>query len=207
MDIAFVLASLEHMKTFSNLLDTLIAAPVEKKPELEKFINDAYQQEKIVFALDMSGFTTSVQRDGILAHLCRIRRMQLMTAPIVKAHQGELVKYEADNLLAIFTDVTHAIQAAIEMNQAALEENVENDRRISFSIGLDVGKIILLDGVDCFGDAVNLSHKLGEDVARPGEILISEKIHALLPGDHAFTVEKMSVSFSGLTVPAYGVSF
>ena len=193
------------MKTFANLLDTLIATPVERRSDLEKFINDAYQQEKVVFALDMSGFTVSVQRDGILAHLCRIRRMQTITGPIIAKHNGELVKYEADNLLAVFDSVFDAIRAAIDMNQAALDEDVEQDRKIEFSIGMDMGHIILLDGVDCFGDAVNLAHKLGEDIARPGEILITEKTKQLLAAYHPFELKEMPVSISGMKLPAYEV--
>lgn len=68
---------------------------------------------KAVLALDMSGFTLGVRRDGILSYLCRIRRMQKLTLPIVVSHGGELVKHEADNLLAIFDEPERAVEAAV----------------------------------------------------------------------------------------------
>ena len=194
------------MKTFANLLDTLIKAPNDKKGEIEAFINDAYQQQKVVFALDMSGFTVSVQRDGILAHLCRIRRMQLMTEPILEQWNGELVKYEADNLLAVFDCVSDAVNAAIAMNNAAISEDVEPERKITFSIGIDLGKIILLEEVDCFGDAVNLAHKLGEDLARPKEILITASAYEKLPDPKAFDFQQIAFSVSGISLKAYKIS-
>jgi len=171
------------MKTFNRLLDTLIKAPNEKKGEVERFINEAYQQDKVVLALDMSGFTISVQRDGILAHLCRIRRMQLLTAPIIQKNHGQLVKFEADNVLAVFDKTDDAVRA--------------------FSIGIDVGTIILLDEIDCFGDSVNLAHKLGEDLAKVSEILITDKAFQSLEKPEEYDLQPTQFTISGLKLSAH----
>jgi len=191
------------MKTFNTLLDTLIKAPNEKKGEVERFINEAYQQHKVVLALDMSGFTISVQRDGILAHLCRIRRMQLLTAPIIQKNHGQLVKFEADNVLAVFDKTDDAVRASIQMVQAANKENVEEIRKISFSIGIDVGTIILLDEIDCFGDSVNLAHKLGEDLAKVSEILITDKAFQSLEKPEEYDLQPTQFTISGLKLSAH----
>jgi len=191
------------MKTFNRLLDTLIKAPNEKKGEVERFINEAYQQDKVVLALDMSGFTISVQRDGILAHLCRIRRMQLLTAPIIQKNHGQLVKFEADNVLAVFDKTDDAVRASIQMVQAANKENVEEIRKISFSIGIDVGTIILLDEIDCFGDSVNLAHKLGEDLAKVSEILITDKAFQSLEKPEEYDLQPTQFTISGLKLSAH----
>ena len=122
------------------------------------------------------GFSLSVRRDGILPYLCLIRQMQKLTLPIVTSHHGELVKYEADNLLAIFDDPKQAIMAAMAMIQASINPSVDSIQALGFGIGIDYGEILVLDHVDCFGDAVNLAYKLGEDVARPGEVLITELV-------------------------------
>ena len=82
------------MKTFLTLLDRLISAPAEKRPGIEHLIRDVFECRKAVLALDMGGFTATVKRDGILAYLCQIRRMQKLTLPILLSHQGELVKHE-----------------------------------------------------------------------------------------------------------------
>jgi adenylate cyclase len=194
------------MNTFSTLLDALIAAPVERQPALHQLIRDTFQRRKAVLALDMSGFTLTVRRDGILSYLCQIRRMQKLTLPIVVAHKGDLVKYDADNLLAVFDDARHAVDAALAMIAAAAAQPEGNAPPIAFSIGIDYGELLLLERVDCFGDPVNLAYKLGEDIARPSEILITQKVRDQL-GDHSrFRLKEMPVSVSGVEVMAYGVT-
>ena len=71
------------MHAFDALMDTLIAAPQARKPAVEQMILDTFQRRKAVLALDMSGFTLTVRRDGILAYLCQIRRMHKITKPLV----------------------------------------------------------------------------------------------------------------------------
>lgn len=192
------------MHAFSALLDTLIAAPPERKPAIERMLQDAFGRRKAVLALDMSGFTLSVRRDGILNYLCQIRRMHKLTTPLVLAHGGVVVKNEADNLLAVFDDVDSAVAAALAMVQASATDGVAPS--LSFSVGIDVGDILLIDQVDCFGDAVNLAYKLGEDIARPGEILLTQQAHSDVSGDANLVFHAMQISISGLEVNTYAVS-
>src|SRR6476620_8769543 len=98
------------MNTFAALLDALNAATPERRPAIEQLINDTFQCRKAVLALDMSGFTLTVRRDGILSYLCQIRRMQKLTLPIMLSHEGEIVKYDADNLMAVFANAEHAVE-------------------------------------------------------------------------------------------------
>jgi class 3 adenylate cyclase len=74
---------------------------------------------------------------------------------------------------------------------------------LSVAIGIDHGKILLVPGADCFGDAVNIAYKLGEDVARGGEILITENARTHLTG--SFELESLDLSVSGLRIPAHRV--
>ncbi len=197
------------MHSFSALLDALNSAAPERRPAIEQLILDAFQRRKAVLALDMSGFTLTVRRDGILSYLRQIRRMQQITMPIVLAHQGAVVKNEADNLLAVFDDAQQAVLAALEMMQSAALDATGTAPAIAFSIGIDHGDVLFIDHVDCFGDAVNLAYKLGEDIARPGEVLLTQAMREQL-GDRADTaglqLREMIVSVSGLAVLAYAVT-
>lgn len=194
------------MNTFSSLLDALIAAPVDRRPAIEELILKPFQHQKAVLALDMSGFTLTVRREGILSYLCQVRRMQKLTLPIVLSHQGELVKCEADNLLAVFDDPERAVAAAVAMVQAAASEPADGGPKLSFSIGIDYGQLLLLNGVDCFGDPVNLAHKLGEDIARAGEVLITQRVREELGEGTRFGLREMPLSISGVGMVAYEVS-
>lgn len=191
------------MQAFSALLDTLIAAPAERKAAVEQMILDTFQCRKAVLALDMSGFTLTVRREGILAYLCQIRRMHKITRPLVEAHGGEVVKNEADNLLAVFDDARDAVAAALAMVRGAVAEG--QTPMLAFSVGIDVGDILLIHQADCFGDAVNLAYKLGEDIARPGEVLVTQAVRDALGGDGALDFVEMQVSIAGMEVPTFAV--
>ena len=69
------------------------------------------------------------------------------------------------------------MQAAISLNHAFDEINVYTADQfdIRVAIGIDHGDVLLIGGPDYFGDTVNTASKLGEDQARPGEILITER--------------------------------
>ncbi len=192
------------MHAFSALLDTLIAAPPERKPAIEHMLLETFQRRKAVLALDMSGFTLSVRRDGILAYLCQIRRMHSITRPLVLAHGGSVVKNEADNLLAVFDDVGDAVAAALAMVQASMAEG--QAPALSFTVGIDVGDILLIDQVECFGDAVNLAYKLGEDIARPGEVLLTPQARSAVSAKAGWAFTEMQISVSGLEVTAFAVT-
>ena len=200
------------MQTFATLLDTLNAAPPARKPAIEQMILESFQRRKAVLALDMSGFTLTVRREGILAYLCQIRRMQQLTRPLVVAYQGQVVKNEADNLLAVFDDPAQAVEAAMAMVKASqsADTSVAADgvvlAPIAFSIGVDFGDILLIDGVDCFGDAVNLAYKLGEDIARPGEILVTQRLREALGAATLRQLTPVDFSVAGVEVLAYVVA-
>lgn len=193
------------MQAFAALLDTLIASSPARKPAVEQMILDTFQCRKAVLALDMSGFTLAARRDGILAYLCQIRRMHKITRPIVEAHHGEVVKNEADNLLAVFNDPSDAVAAALAMVKGAVTEG--EAPVLAFSVGIDVGDILLIHQVDCFGDAVNLAYKLGEDIARPGEVLVTEAVQQVLAGHVDWNFTAMQIAISGMQVPAFSVQF
>ncbi len=187
------------------MVDELAAASLQQRPAIEKRILKAFQRRKAVLALDMSGFTLSVRRHGILFYLCQVRKMHRLTSPIVSANHGEVVKYEADNLMAVFDDPADAVEAAVAMIDAASVEPTYEENPIYFSIGIDFGEVILIDAVDCFGDAVNLAHKLGEDIAKRSEVLITSSVREELKGE-GFSFRKMDLSLSGMSIVAYDVS-
>ena len=194
------------MNAFSMLLDRLSAAPPEERPAIERLLRDSFEKPKAVLALDMSNFTLSVRRDGIFPYLCKIRRMHRLTLPIVLAHQGEVVKYDADNLLAVFDEPRRAVEAAIAMHQVTAA-SARDGTALAFSIGIDYGEILLIGEADCFGNAVNLAYKLGEDVAHPGEVLISPAVRERLGDGPPFRLKEIKLSVSGVDLDAYNVLY
>ena len=122
----------------------------------------------------------------------------------MEAHHGEVVKNEADNLLAVFDSVADAVAAGLAMVRGAMAEG--QSPVLAFSVGIDVGDILLIHQEDCFGDAVNLAYKLGEDIARPGEVLVTRAVRDSLGADPALEFSEMQISISGMEVSTFSVT-
>lgn len=191
------------MHSFLSLVDRLNAATAAERADIESRIWEAFGVSRAVLVLDMSQFSLTVRRDGILPYLGLIRRMHLLTAPIVAAHGGRVVKYVADNLFAIFEEPAQAAAAAVRMNLAAEEAG----EAFTVAVGIDYGRFLLIPEVDVWGDAINVACKLGEDLARPGEVLLTEAARARLPGDFPWPLAPQKVSVAGLDLVAHGVVY
>lgn len=192
------------MERLFTYLDGLYSCGSAATKLIEERIWREYGVEKVVFILDMSGFSCIVRSHGIIHFLAMVRRMQLLTRPIVQAHGGQNLKYEADNLFATFDDVNAAVDAAVMILNAFAEQNRATDDSfdIAVSIGIDKGLILLVPNRDMFGDAVNIACKLGEDLCPPGEILVSARSAATLNANPAWRSEERIFTVSDLTINA-----
>lgn len=123
---------------------------------------------------DTADFTRVVRRHGMLHFLMAFSAALPALARAARRAGGRLVKVEADSLLLSFPDAACACRGVLEMEDALGAHNRPRpaDERLRFSYGVGFGDVILLER-DVFGLEVNLASKLGEDVARPGEALLT----------------------------------
>jgi len=130
---------------------------------------------RAILVVDLSGFTRVTKKRGILGFLSVHRRAVALAMPRVAAHGGRIIKLEADNVLATFPRSTDAVAAARALIEGAraLNAALEEDERVHVCQAVGFGRILELDD-DVFGDEVNVTFKLGEDVARRGELLVTE---------------------------------
>jgi adenylate cyclase len=189
------------MHAFADLIDRLNAAAGAERARVEAEIWQAFGVEQAVLVLDMSQFSLSVRRDGILPYLGHIRRMQRLMSPVVEAHGGQVVKFVADNLFATFATAEAAALAAIAMQRALSE----NDAGFAIAIGIDHGRFLLLPEGDAWGDPINVACKLGEDLAAAGEILLTQAARAGLPPGFPHVFHEQRVSVSGLEVVVHSL--
>lgn len=179
-------------------------------PELAEAIDAQLQvifgEIHAILALDMSGFSRLTIRYSIIHFLATIRRLWAIAHPCITQHNGSLIKQEADNLFAIFPSVEEAIDAAIDIFKGIVAVNIGLPDRLDLqaSIGIGYGDVLLVEGKDLFGSEMNLASKLGEDLARPGEILLTQSAYDQVdPNSYAWEVLQFSIS--GLNVPTYKV--
>jgi class 3 adenylate cyclase len=186
-----------------RLLQDMLDRP-SSEAEITREIEEEFGETRAVLVLDMSGFSRTTQRRGIVAFLLMIHQMKRIARPTIEANGGIVVKAEADNLFCLLESVTGAINAAREIIGRLETVNLvlPEDRRLYASIGIGWGRILNVDERDLFGDEVNLASKLGEDVAAKNEVLLTQAAQAIA-AEAGIETREASVSISGLTLNYY----
>jgi class 3 adenylate cyclase len=197
-------------KRFEQLL--IKYANCTSETDQEKVKQQLWQRfgaHKTVFVMDMSGFSQMTQKYGIVHYLSMVRRMQLVTQPIIEQYAGQVIKFEADNCFAAFENPYDGVRAAVAVNIAfeALNKFTEDKFDIRVSIGIDDGDVLMIGGPDYFGSPVNSACKLGEDVAAPGEILISAHAFEQIAADAGVKGNPVNFLISGVELNAYSIIY
>lgn len=197
------------MQEFYDCLDRCNeTTTIEARATLEAGLWARFGTEQTVLVLDMAGFTTKVQTHGLLFFLRKIRYMQKTVGPLLTQWNGRLVKFEADNVYAVFTSSLDAVRCALSIHEAFhnLTNGLPDVDNVVVSIGIARGRILMIPGHDFFGDAVNLASKLGEDLAGHRETFISADLLADVSGEPGIKVEPLDMAVGGIRLAAARVS-
>jgi len=129
-----------------------------------------------ILAADVSGFSAMMERDeeGTAARIRALRAEVI--EPALARHHGRLVKTTGDGFLAEFASPVEAVRSAL-----AIQDQLSGADGVNLRIGINLGDIIIEDDGDVFGDGVNVAARL-EQMADPGGICLSGKIHAEIEG-------------------------
>ena len=138
---------------------------------------EKFGTEGAVFISDMASFSSTSRKIGVCHFLKMIHRARQIIAPIIADNNGTLMKFDADNCYAYFKHTDDAIQASFDVNAALFESNDKHSiaEQIYLSVGIDYGRVLLIDDFDFYGDPVNTASKLGEDLAIKSETLVTER--------------------------------
>jgi adenylate cyclase len=191
---------MRHKKHGKLLFSSALGAPDD--PRLSESLWEEFGCERFVLVMDMARFTTTSHEKGIVYYISLIAQMRQLTEPLVTDQGGQVVKYEGDNLFAVFPNPESAMTFLRAMYEETTTMNETRDRSAHLVLceGIDHG-MILLDDHDFFGDPVNLACKLGENLARHNEVLVSDRVHKQL-GDYQFE-EVGSHEFQGPFAPVF----
>src|SRR5215472_11952424 len=101
-----------------------------------------------ILAADVAGYSRlmGVDEEGVLGRLKAHRRE--LVDPKVRDHRGRIVKTTGDGMLVEFASVVDAVRCAVEIQRGMLdrEAQIEEDRRIRFRVGVNLGDIIADEG-------------------------------------------------------------
>jgi TolB-like protein len=93
-------------------------------------------------------------------------------------NRGRIVDFVGDNMLAEFSSTLDAVDCAVKIQKTLelLNARLDQNRRMHFRIGIDLGEI-LIDKDVIYGNGVNIASRL-EGLAEPGGICISEFVYS-----------------------------
>src|SRR5215217_3431666 len=89
----------------------------ERQGEIDSRIHDEFCKAVSIMVLDSCGFSRSVRQHGIVNYLARLERLGRVVVPIIEAHNGRVLRIEADNIFALFADPEAATRCAMEVQQ------------------------------------------------------------------------------------------
>ncbi len=95
----------------------------------------------------------------------------------IEAEGGRIVNTVADSVLAEFSSAVAAVAAAVDVQDrmARFNDELDEEQRLMFRIGLHLGEVIVDETETIFGDAVNVANRI-QLMAAPGGIAVSGEI-------------------------------
>jgi adenylate cyclase len=139
---------------------------------------------------DLAGFVRLVEAEEDLTFE-RLRSARgAIWQPAIEGAGGSLIHSTGDAMLAEFGSAAAAVQVAIDIQErmARFNEDLAEEQRLLFRIGVHLGEIIFDDtNHDIFGDGVNLAERI-QVLAEPGGIAVSRAVRdvARLRDDYAY---------------------
>lgn len=135
----------------------------------------------VMFA-DLSGSTSVFEALGNDAATQAVRSLTDWIGRTCEQHDGRVIKYMGDGVLALFRGAGDAMDAVVTLQRdhARRKEQRGPVHQMQLQVGLACGDVVEVSG-DCFGDAVNVAARL-TDLAGPAEILVTEAVVQQLSG-------------------------
>ena len=126
---------------------------------------------------DVADYSSLTEHDEEGTHQVLSAYLDAMSQAITH-HNGEVIHYAGDAVLAEFHTVTDALGCAVDIQRDLAARNARQaaDRIVQFRVGLNLGDVIV-DRDDIYGEGVNVAARL-ESLADPGGICISEAVRS-----------------------------
>jgi len=154
-----------------------------------------YRRTEAILVLDMTGFTEAAMKGGELASLLRIFDVQKVCLPVLREHGARLIRCFADNIVALFPYPGGAADGALEIHRRVAAFNASvlaSSNPARCCIGIGYGSVYAIGPNLAQGDEMNRASRLGEDIARGDEILLTQNAATSLAARTDLRVEAQS---------------
>lgn len=150
---------------------------IPKHPTGEAYLEPAV---RAILFTDLCDSTKLTGQLGDEAFMHLLHEHDDIVRSALSARSGREVKHTGDGIMASFSSVIGAVEAAVGIQRALLRRNSHAEMPISLRIGISAGEPVT-ERDDLFGAAVQLSARLCQ-VAPPGGIAVSTAIRELCVG-------------------------
>lgn len=166
-----------------------------------------YRHQRAILAIDMTGFTLSALQVGEIHSLTRIFDAQRVVIPVLQDYGAELIRCFADDIVALYREAGTAIDAALEAHRRIRTFNASPLASANPTLccaGIGYGDVLAIGPNLAQGDEMNRASKLGEDIARGNETLITERAYAAVATRDDIVFERQDQD--DLLFPFYRIS-
>jgi class 3 adenylate cyclase/CheY-like chemotaxis protein len=198
--------------TFGRYLSDDIVDEILERPEGLELGGDL--REVTIMMSDIRGFTTLVEHLPPQQVVTLLNRYLGRMTEIILEFGGTIDEFLGDAVLAVFgaprrndDDPDRAVRCALVMQEAMADINIANSAdglpEVEMAIALNTGSVVAgnigserRSKYGFVGHAMNVTSRI-EDVAKPGEILISQTTYEKLESDYQFGNSR-SLSVKGI---------
>lgn len=152
----------DRHKTFDEIVNII-------KSKNPPRIKSLYTKKAVLFS-DIDGFTSIVHERGIEYFLTLVYEAKEILRHMIYRYNARLVKIDGDSFIIVCDNVDNGIDMILEYRKRLSETDMTKNLSINWGVGY--GDIIELES-DAFGLELNLSAKIGEDVGKNGQILLT----------------------------------
>jgi adenylate cyclase len=136
---------------------------------------------------DIAGYSARVAEDERGA-LQLVEILQALSRSTVQRHEGRVVKFLGDAVLAEFPSTEMAVRAAAVLSKDYAKQSAKTGRAHDLRIGVHVGDVAVDADGDLYGDGVNAAARI-EAAVNPGQVVVSEDVWRQIRGREGFRFE------------------
>ncbi len=152
----------------------------QKGEMTETEFRSRYLTEAAILCLDMTGFTRSAIKLGEMSSFYRVLNVQKVCGPIFYEHNARMIRAFADDFVVLFDDPNEALNTAFEVHRRIRifnQSELAGHEPAQCCIGIGYAEVFTIGIDQAMGDEMNRASKLGEDVARGFETLVTERLY------------------------------
>jgi adenylate cyclase len=148
------------------------------------------RQLAAILHADAVGYSRLTGQNEEQTHQQLVTALNLLIEQIT-VHGGNKVNEAGDAILAEFSSVTAAVDAAVEFQKmmSARDSNLDKSEQIEFRVGVNMGEVIH-NRDDIYGDGVNIAARI-QEVAEPGNLCVSSSVIEQLASDVNYSFDDL----------------